>query len=158
MNANILQRLAVEGVQFVLVGAAAAIVRGAPVTTLDVDIVHNREPANLDRLHALLISLDAHYRGRPKSARLVPTREHLDTAGHILLRTVLGPLDILGAIEGGADYEALRARAEQVAVFGHSILVPPLEVLIELKRLGTRPEDPLKLRLLEETLRVQSSR
>jgi len=97
-------------VEFVLVGAMAGIIRGAPFTTLDVDIVHRRSPENIARLHQFLQSVDARYRGRPQP--LLPALEHLDTAGHVLLRTKLGPLDILGAIENGADYEWLRARSD----------------------------------------------
>lgn len=154
MNANILSKLCEAHIDFVLVGAAAAIVNGVPVTTFDVDIVPHRTAENLDRLFGLLTDIDAHYRGRPANQKLRPTREHLDTPGHILLRTTLGPLDVLGSIEAGADYAWLIARSRPIPVFGHKIHVPTLDTLIELKRHGTRPEDPLKLRLMEETQRV----
>jgi hypothetical protein len=34
-------------VEFVLVGGQAAVTQGAPITTLDVDIVHARNPQNI---------------------------------------------------------------------------------------------------------------
>ena len=37
----ILEGLIEAGVDFILVGGLAAVVQGAPVTTMDVDIVHN---------------------------------------------------------------------------------------------------------------------
>jgi hypothetical protein len=47
------------GVEFILVGGAAALIHGAPITTQDVDIVHRRDPANVSRLLAVLEQLDA---------------------------------------------------------------------------------------------------
>jgi hypothetical protein len=47
------------GVEFILVGGAAALIHGAPITTQDVDIVHRRDPANVERLLAVLEQLDA---------------------------------------------------------------------------------------------------
>jgi len=38
------------GVEFILVGGVAAVVRGAPINTFDVDIVHSRSPENVARL------------------------------------------------------------------------------------------------------------
>lgn len=34
------------GVEFVVIGGMAAMLHGAPLMTADVDIVHDREPAN----------------------------------------------------------------------------------------------------------------
>jgi hypothetical protein len=62
---TLLARLAASGTDFILVGALAAVAQGAPLTTLDVDVVHRREPGNVDRLIAFLDSVDARYRGRP---------------------------------------------------------------------------------------------
>ena len=39
-----------HGVDFILVGGLSAVVQGAPVTTIDVDIVHSRTEDNLARL------------------------------------------------------------------------------------------------------------
>ena len=39
---TLLERLLASDVELVLVGGLAAVVQGAPITTLDVDIVHRR--------------------------------------------------------------------------------------------------------------------
>ena len=44
-------------VDFILVGGLAAVLNGAPVNTFDVDAVHSREPANIDRLLTVLNAL-----------------------------------------------------------------------------------------------------
>ena len=47
---------------FIVVGGAAAVLHGAPVTTQDLDIVPRVDGENPDRLMDLLISLDARIR------------------------------------------------------------------------------------------------
>ena len=50
----ILEGLATADVKFILVGGLAAVIQGAPVTTLDVDIVHERSAENIARLFNFL--------------------------------------------------------------------------------------------------------
>src|SRR5438552_2374676 len=97
---TLLHDLAAASIDFVVVGALAAVAQGAPITTHDLDIVHERSPANVDRLLAFLGSVGARYRERPG----LPTREALLGPDHQLLLTDKGPLDVLGAIEGGRDF------------------------------------------------------
>ena len=47
---EILRRLAAGKVDFIVVGMAAGVLRGAPVTTVDLDIVHLRDAENVSRL------------------------------------------------------------------------------------------------------------
>jgi hypothetical protein len=77
---SILDALLSGGVEFVLVGGLAAVAQGAPITTHDVDIVHGRSEANLDRLMAVLGKLNARYRGRG-SARAVFQGTQFTTSG-----------------------------------------------------------------------------
>src|SRR3954447_2164849 len=93
----ILQTLFDCGVDFIVVGGVCAVLHGAPVSTLDVDLVHSRAPENLERLLAALQDLDAYYREQP-DRRLRPGPSHLASAGHQLLLTRAGPLDLLGTV------------------------------------------------------------
>ncbi|MEJ7733835.1 MAG: hypothetical protein WKG00_32155 [Polyangiaceae bacterium] len=52
--------MAAAEIDFIVVGMAAAVLQGVPATTLDLDIVHQRTPANVDRLLAVLAELDAY--------------------------------------------------------------------------------------------------
>jgi hypothetical protein len=152
---TLLARLAASGTDFILVGALAAVAQGAPLTTLDVDVVHRRDPANVDRLLAFLDAVDARYRGRPAGQVLRPTREALLGDGHQLLMTRLGPLDVLGAIEGGRGFDELAGTSVSVQVEGQSVKVASLGTLAELKRGSTSAKGRLTLAILEETLRRQ---
>jgi hypothetical protein len=150
--ATLLERLLANDIEFVLVGGLAAVVQGAPVTTFDIDIVHRRTEPNVDRLLAMLVGLDAHYRNRP-GQRLPPSRNALRGPDHSLFMTNLGPLDALGAIEGGADYDSLLPDSLSVPLGGHSAHVLTLAKLVSLKRASTDPKDKLRLPILEATLR-----
>jgi hypothetical protein len=69
------------------------------------------------------------------------------------LQTRLGPIDVLGAIEGGRDYDALLPHTIVLEVTGRDVRVLDLETIVELKRTSTRPKDQRMLPVLEETLR-----
>src|SRR5687768_15528154 len=149
---TLLAKLAASGVDFVLVGGLAAVAQGAPLTTYDIDIVHRRSPDNVEALLSFLSSLNARYRGRP-GPPLAPARAALLGTGHNLLMTDLGPLDVLGAIEGGRSFEDLLPLAIQIDVAGQRVNVLALEVLVELKRHATSTKDKMNFAILEETLR-----
>jgi hypothetical protein len=151
---TLIERLLAADVEFVLVGGLAAVVQGAPITTFDVDIVHRRAPENVDRLLTFLTTIGAHYRGRPEPP-LPPSRSALLGPGHSLFMTDLGPLDALGAIEGGADYEHLLPRTLEVPLAGGFLRVLGLEAIVALKRGSAEPKDKLRLPVLEATLRRQ---
>jgi hypothetical protein len=150
---DLVDLLAKSGVELVLVGGLAAAAQGAPIATFDVDIVHRRTAENVVRLLAVLATIDARYRGRPGGEVLRPTAPILLGPGHSLLMTALGPLDVLGAIEGGRDYDALLPRSTTIEIRGHAVQVLELELLVELKRQSTHPKDLARLPILEETLR-----
>ena len=46
----ILEGLIKADIQFILVGGLAAVIQGAPVTTMDVDIVYRRSSENISKL------------------------------------------------------------------------------------------------------------
>lgn len=147
----ILEGLVKGNIKFILVGGLAAVVQGAPVTTMDVDIVHERSAENVSRLMSFLESVDAIYR-RPDGKIIRPKKEDLSGMGHILLSTHLGPLDILAFIEKGRTYEDLLKHAIEIKFRGGAIHVLDIEKLIELKKYSKDPKDQRRLPILEETL------
>src|SRR5712692_7478454 len=93
--ADVLRRLAKNEVEFIVVGMTAGVLHGAPVTTIDLDILHRRSKDNVARLLRVLAELDAVY--RHDARRLTPQESHLLSPGHQLLTTTHGDLDCLGA-------------------------------------------------------------
>jgi hypothetical protein len=61
---RILETLERHGVEYVVAGGVAAVLQGAPVTTFDIDALFRVDRANVARLFAALVELDAHYRER----------------------------------------------------------------------------------------------
>ncbi|MBI5533403.1 MAG: hypothetical protein HY898_11855 [Deltaproteobacteria bacterium] len=152
-----LRLLAAEGVEVILVGMLSAVVRGAPATTFDIDIVHRRTPQNVDRLLRVLLSIDAVHRGDPR--KLPPTAERLMGPGHQLLSTRLGDIDCLGALHGGETYDDLLPHSDPIPLGdGATLRVLRLETLIEIKRAAGRAKDRAVLPLLEETLEALRTR
>jgi hypothetical protein len=148
--ADILVILVDHRVDFVVVGGMAAVLRGAPVTTRDIDIVYDRTAANIGRLLAALTALDARFRGDERRPR--PNEGHLWSLGHKLLETRHGPLDVLGSIEEQTTYADLLPHASPLEVAGVTVLVLSVERLIEVKRKLARPKDQLMLLELEALL------
>ena len=148
----ILEGLSEAGVNFILVGGLAAVVQGAPVTTIDVDIVHDRSPENISRLLRFLKSIDAFHR-RPDDKVLEPVEGDISGMGHALFTTRLGPLDVLAVIEQGKTYGDLLEHTVEIEFRNHIIHVLELETLIQLKKTSSDSKDIQRLSVLEETLR-----
>jgi hypothetical protein len=149
--AEILSRLADHEVAFVVVGMTAGVLQGAPVTTIDLDIVHRRTPENVKRLLLALSALDARYRHDPRGLR--PTESHLLSEGHQLLSTTHGDLDCLGTIDEGRGYDdLLRGTIEMNLEDGRAIRVLSLPALIDAKERAGRPKDLAALPVLRAAL------
>jgi hypothetical protein len=151
-------RALVEGrVDFILVGGVAAVLAGAPVNTFDVDVVHSRDPANIERLLAVLESLDAVYRIQPER-RLRPTADHLAGPGHQNLITRLGWLDVLGSIGRNRTYQDLLPHTVETEIGGGiCIRVLDLETQIAVKEEVGGEKDKAVLPILRHTLELKKA-
>src|SRR5262245_27253564 len=83
----------------------AAVLQGTPATTADIDILYLVSEENFPKLETALAELEAEFRADLMNRRLRPNITHLRAGGHILLRTKLGQLDVLGTIEEATRYE-----------------------------------------------------
>jgi len=144
---ELLRRLADAGVEFVVVGGAAAVLHGAPITTEDLDIVHRRTSENVSRLKNLLDELDAHVR-ELANRRLPPHESTLLGEGHVLLSTSLGPLDCLGTLADGLGFEELVSHSDSFTDEGTEFRVVDLSTLIDIKTKTGRAKDRLMLPVL----------
>jgi hypothetical protein len=144
---ELLRRLSDAGVEFIVVGGAAAVLHGAPITTEDLDIVHRRSAENVSRLKTLLDELDTCVR-ELANRRLPPQQSALLGEGHVLLSTRLGPLDCLGTLIDGRGFEELVSHSESIVDEGAEFLVVDLPTLIEIKTKTGRAKDRLMLPVL----------
>ena len=153
---KIVRVLVEHDVDFVIVGGVCAVLQGVPVTTADLDIVHRRTDDNVTKLLAALGALDA--KSRLDSRGLKPGRSRLLSAGHQLLTTNAGLLDVLGELVGEYRYEDLLPDSEEVELEGHSIRLLSLEQLLETKTKAGRPKDLAALPLIRNTLEEKRRR
>lgn len=148
----LLAKLCDAGVEFIIVGGAAAVIQGVPITTNDLDIVHRRTPENVARLLDVLLGLDATMRYDLANRGLRPTGEMLAGRGQINLSTSPGPLDPLCELDEGTGYEELLAHSQSVVDEGRLLRVLDLPTLIAVKARAGRPKDRMVLPILIATL------
>lgn len=152
----ILRVLLDNGVDFVIIGASAAILQGVPIAaTLDLDVAASRTKANLGRLATALKEMGATLRvpeteegvAAPLDGRM------LANVSVITLVTRYGPLDVFFSPDGVSDYPELKKRAVEVAPFKLAIRVASLEDLVAMKMAAGREKDAAHLTVLLEHLR-----
>lgn len=136
--------LATHRLDAVLIGNAAAALRGSPVTTLDLDFMFRKTPANLRKLKRIADDLEA--------VILQPWYPVSDL--YRVARDRDGvQVDFMARIDGIRSYEALRSRATPVRFGRHEIQVAALEDIVRSKAAANRPQDRAVLPLLRRTLR-----
>jgi hypothetical protein len=152
---RILGALERHRVRFVLVGAAAARIAGAPVVTEDIDVTPATDYANLERLAVALKELRARLR-TPSEKGGVPFRVDaalLRTADMWTLTTSAGDLDICFTPSGTRGYRDLRREASRIRLGpGISVPVASLRDVIRSKEAAGRDKDLAQLPLLRRTL------
>lgn len=149
---RILKTLLDHQVDFIIVGGVSAQLNGAPIDTLDLDVVHSRTPENVARLLAALQELDAYYRFQPER-RFRPDASHISSPGHQLLLTRFGAADFLGSVAKQRTYEDLLPHTTEMTTGeGMAVKVLNLEMLITLKEELGHEKDLAVLPILRHTL------
>lgn len=152
--AELLRTLVDHDVRFVVVGAVAAVLEGAPLTTFDLDVVVETSDENLNRLLGALNEIDAVY-WDPARRRIVPDAGRLRVQRLHLLETRFGRLDLLQEIGAGFGWEEVFSRSHECLTAGRAFRVLDLAAVIESKEAAGRDKDLAALPLLRETLRLK---
>jgi hypothetical protein len=153
----LLRALSEGGVEFILIGGAAATVHGSSRLTRDVDVVYRRTRENIARLVTALTPYQPYLRGAPPGLPFrwdVPT---IQRGLNFTLVTQLGDLDVLGEIVGGGGYDALLPSTSVITAFDVQCRCLNLDRLIEVKRAAGRPKDLEAMAELEAIQEERSS-
>lgn len=142
---EVIRLLGRHQVHYVLIGGLAAVTRGAPLVTQDIDICNARHTDNLSRLADALREVHAELRGADPGLPFRLDAKTLSNGDSFTLTTDLGWLDILATPAGTSGYEDLARTAEEFQLFGQSVLVAHIDDLIRMKRAAGRPKDLLAL-------------
>lgn len=147
-------------VDFIVIGAIAAIAQGYPLNTQDLDITPARDPDNLERLAAALKDLDARLRipNDPSGIEFPIEARFLGSVDSWTLKTPSGDLDLRFRPSGTAGYEDLKRGAISAELWGHEILVSSLPDIIRMKEAAARPKDLAQLPALHQTLEKRRER
>lgn len=145
----LLELLVQHRVEFIVVGGVAAVLHGAPVVTFDLDILHNRNAENVERLLSALKSVRAKYRD-PRG--LEPSLAHLRGPGHQLLMTSLGPIDVLGTLLDGVSFDDLEGQSAEVVIGDFRVRVIDLPTLLDQKQRLGREKDRAAVQMLRHLL------
>ena len=149
----LLRALVTAGVDMIVVGGAAAVIHGAPISTLDVDVVPDQAPPNLARLGTALAELEARFRPVLPGRDIAPTAEHLAGTGQLQLTTREGPLDILCRLHDGRGYAELVDRSRVIEADDLRLRVIDLDALIEIKESTGRARDQLVVGILRDLMK-----
>lgn len=144
-------------VEFILVGGVAAILEGAPVSTLDLDIVVQPSPRDRENLLAALEALHARYLD-PAGRHLLPDAGKLETLRVHRLMTDFGPVDVLHSIGNGWTYEHLIGQTSSYDLEGMTVQVLNLAAIIRSKEAANRDKDRATLPILRRTLQLKGPR
>ncbi|HEX5954872.1 MAG TPA: hypothetical protein VFY37_02965 [Solirubrobacterales bacterium] len=146
-----------HGVRYVVIGGFAAMLRGSPYDTTDVDVTPERSELNLRRLSAALEELEAAVRVDAESAADLPALEQdpaaLDRFQTLALTTKHGNLDICLVPDGTQGYRDLRRGATRELITETlEIPVASLADVIRSKEATGREKDLLHLPTLRRLL------
>ena len=148
----LIRLLSKNEVAFIIVGGAAATVHGSARLTLDLDIVYDRSPKNIESIVNAMRPIQPYLRGAPPGLPFEWGVETIQKGLKFRLTTTLGALDLLGEIVGGGGYQQLLPDAVRIEVGGVECLCLGLQRLIEVKRAAGRPKD---LETIAELERIQ---
>src|SRR5947199_3986621 len=133
--------LAGAGVEFIIVGGAAATAHGSARLTQDLDVVYRRTEKNIERLVRALTPYDPYLRGAPTGLPFSWDERTIAKGLNFTLTTTVGMLDLLGEIIGGGGYEDLLPHSTTLRLYNFECLCLGLERLIYVKRAAGRPKD-----------------
>ena len=153
---GLLRALSEAGVEFIVVGGAAATAHGATRLTLDLDIVYRRTPENIHRLVEALAPFHPYLRGAPPGLPFQWDEGMFSRGLNFTLTTSIGDVDLLAEITGGGGYGDLLAQTIILNLFGIPCRSLTLRRLIEVKRAAGRPRDLEAVAELEAIAEEQS--
>ena len=153
--AELLRVLEAHKVEYVVIGAQAALAHGAPIVTRDLDVTPSRDADNLRRLVAALRNLEARLRTPSDPEGVVFPLEvgMLESADSWTLLTRAGELDIVFLPDGTRGFDDLRREASRLQLGENlTVLVASLPDVIRSKEAAGREKDAAQLPLLRRTL------
>jgi hypothetical protein len=152
---KLLKALVDSQVNFIVVGAYAAIMQGSTLRTDDLDICYERTPENYRKIIKAVRGFHPRLRDIPDDVE-APFDEHSLAQGtNFTLMTDQGPLDLLGEMAGVGGYRQILPEAKTFNLGTITCRVASLATLIRSKEAANRPKDRLVLPELRALKMIQ---
>lgn len=147
---RILEVLAANKVEYVMIGGLAAAIHGSDLVTGDLDITPATDDANLTRLSSALDDLDARIRVDDAPDGLAFTHDVASLARRAIwnLVTNAGDLDLAMMPSGTQGYDDLKRDAIAIDILGVPTRVAALADVIRSKEAAGREKDRAALPML----------
>lgn len=152
---RVIQSLITHQVDFIIIGANAAIAQGAPLATVDLDLCYRHTKPNCEKLAAALQLFHPRLRGAPEGLPFKCNGPTLFAGSNFTFTTNAGDVDILGYVTGLGGYDEIVKNAVRIEFLGMRALVMSLEDLIKSKKAAGRTKDKLQLLEIEATRRLR---
>lgn len=146
---DIIDRLILAEVDFILVGGLAAVTHGSSVMTQDIDVCCNFSTNNLLRIQTALEETNPVHRMTTNRIPLQLTEENCANLKNLYLDTDIGQLDCLSQILGIGDFHTAKKQSEEIEVDGRPCRILQIEALIVAKQAMGRPKDIETIQQLE---------
>ena len=138
---RLLELLSNAGVNFVLVGGAAAYAHGSTMVTQDLDLCGEMSRENIKKLARALAPHNPKHRMSPAKPPFTEEQAGTQCFKNLYLQTDIGQIDFLGEIKGIGGYEAVRAGSEILSLPDFSFNILSITKLIKAKEAMGRPRD-----------------
>ena len=151
---RMLQVLEAHHVRFVLIGGFAAVIHGSPYVTTDIDVVPDRDPANLARLSEALRAMHARVWSASEPDGIPFDHDPVSIEAVLVwnLVTDLGRLDLTFEPAGTFGYDDLARGAIRLEILGTHVDVAALGDIVRSKEAANREKDRLVLPVLRRLL------
>ena len=146
---ELMRRLIVSNVEFVLVGGFAAVAHGVTLVTRDVDICCRFTETNLMRIQKAFTDLHPVHRPRT-DLPLNLTPEQCKTLKNLYVKTDLGNVDCLSEILGVGDFDEVFRQATEVELPSGKCRILNIDQLIRAKEAMNREHDRITVKHLRE--------
>ena len=153
----ILQQLAAQQVEFVVIGGLAMRVHGSAHITDDLDVCYRRTPQNIQAVAAAFAPLHPYLRGAPPGLPFRFDGPTIRAGLNFTLTTDHGDVDLLGEVSGVGEYDQVLARSVEVEMFGLKVRVLSLDGLIAAKKAAGRNKDRNHLLELEALKKLRDA-
>ena len=153
-NTNqLIELLADNGLEFVIVGGFAGVLHGSSLVTHDLDLCILFKKETVELLKKILKPFHPVHRMTPERLSFLEIPLDYERLNNLYLDTDLGQLDLLSEIKGVGTFEKIYKQAETVVLFGRECKVMSIDMLIQSKMEMARDKDTAmvkELRVIRE--------